>query len=373
MLYWAGSSADALVETDLSGNISAEYVFFNGKRVARIDQPANTIAYYYSDQLGSADAITNASGTITKESDYYPYGGEIPVISGDSNRYKFSGKERDTESGLDNFGARYDSSNLGRFMTPDWAARPTAVPYAVFGDPQSLNLYGYVRNDPVSRADLDGHAAEADAFRNWGDWSPLSYGMFGMTVLASDLLSRSTMQSQEIRAQQQGKNLAWSSLSSAQQGLVPRGEKGWKALSAGAQVNYAAITHALEGTKLSDGTTGLSEIKKVREIGATGVGVEWKQGAAKAFKDSGFVSRWGLHHPGESGMIGKPTDNGIKGSFWQAQGIHVLFNEADEGATGHVHIDYRSGLAHYGDANTEVRHNYRTYKEWFGPIPGYNP
>jgi len=92
-----------------------------------------------------------------KESDYYPHGGEIPIITGDSNRYKFNGKERDTESGLDNFGARYNASSLGRFMTPDWAARPTAVPYAVFGDPQSLNLYGYVRNDPVSRADADGH------------------------------------------------------------------------------------------------------------------------------------------------------------------------------------------------------------------------
>ena len=45
-------------------------------------------------------------------------------------------------------------------MTPDWAGRPTAVPYAVFGDPQSLNLYGYVRNDPVSRADADGHCVE---------------------------------------------------------------------------------------------------------------------------------------------------------------------------------------------------------------------
>jgi len=45
-------------------------------------------------------------------------------------------------------------------MTPDWAARPTAVPYAVFGDPQSLNLYGYVRNDPVSSADADGHESE---------------------------------------------------------------------------------------------------------------------------------------------------------------------------------------------------------------------
>jgi len=46
---------------------------------------------------------------------------------------------------------------MGRFMTPDWAARPTSVPYAVFGDPQSLNLYTYVRNDPVTNADADGH------------------------------------------------------------------------------------------------------------------------------------------------------------------------------------------------------------------------
>ena len=61
-------------------------------------------------------------------------------------------------------------------MQPDWAARPTDVPYAVFGDPQSLNLYGYVRNDPVSRADADGHqGAEADAFINWGDSSVFSY------------------------------------------------------------------------------------------------------------------------------------------------------------------------------------------------------
>jgi RHS repeat-associated protein len=188
MLYWAGSSSDALVETDLSGNATAEYVFFNGRRIARIDQPAGSVEYYYSDHLGSADVITNASGTITKESDYYPYGGEIPIVTGDTNRYKFTGKERDSESGLDNFGARYDSSSLGRFMTPDWAARPTAVPYAVFGDPQSLNLYGYVRNDPVGRADADGHqGAERDAFVTGGDtlaWG--SYGMFGMGL---DLLA----------------------------------------------------------------------------------------------------------------------------------------------------------------------------------------
>lgn len=44
--------------------------------------------------------------------------------------YKFTGKERDSESGLDMFGARYYGSSLGRFMTPDWAEKPIDVPYA---------------------------------------------------------------------------------------------------------------------------------------------------------------------------------------------------------------------------------------------------
>jgi RHS repeat-associated protein len=60
--------------------------------------------------------------------------------------HKFTGKERDSESGLDNFGARYFGSGMGRFMTPDWSAKPQGVPYAVLDDPQSLNLYAYVRN-----------------------------------------------------------------------------------------------------------------------------------------------------------------------------------------------------------------------------------
>lgn len=57
-------------------------------------------------------------------------------------------KERDSEFGLDNFGARYNASSLGRFVTPDWTAKPTNVPYAHFGNPQSLNLYRYVQNNP---------------------------------------------------------------------------------------------------------------------------------------------------------------------------------------------------------------------------------
>lgn len=67
------------------------------------------------------------------------------------------GKERDAESGNDYFGARYYSSAMGRFLSSDWSAMEDPVPYASLEDPQSLNLYSYVRNNPLSRTDPDGH------------------------------------------------------------------------------------------------------------------------------------------------------------------------------------------------------------------------
>jgi RHS repeat-associated protein len=158
-LYWRGSGSDPLSETDLSGNVINTYIFFNGQRVARSDS-AGATHYYFSDHLGSHGVVENAAGSACEQDiDYYPYGGQendycsTPV----AQNYKFTGKERDTESNLDNFGARYNASSLGRFMTPDWSAKPQGVPYAVLGDPQSLNLYAYVRNNPLNRTDPTGH------------------------------------------------------------------------------------------------------------------------------------------------------------------------------------------------------------------------
>jgi RHS repeat-associated protein len=68
------------------------------------------------------------------------------------NRYKFTGKERDSESGLDNFGARYDSSQYGRFMTPD----PLMIMKQKFTDPQRWNMYSYTRNNPLRFTDPTG-------------------------------------------------------------------------------------------------------------------------------------------------------------------------------------------------------------------------
>ena len=95
--------------------------------------------------------MRDALGTILEESDYYPYGGEIRISGTDPNRYKFTGKERDSESGLDNFDFRYYGSSMGRFMSPDddSAQHP--------GNPQSWNLYSYVENKPLNHVDPDGH------------------------------------------------------------------------------------------------------------------------------------------------------------------------------------------------------------------------
>jgi RHS repeat-associated protein len=69
----------------------------------------------------------------------------------------FTSKERDAETGLDYFGARYFSSAQGRFTSPDWNAQPEPVPYSKLDDPQTLNLYSYIRNNPLSGVDSDGH------------------------------------------------------------------------------------------------------------------------------------------------------------------------------------------------------------------------
>src|SRR5579864_587129 len=155
-MYWS-MSPGIVAESDLSGNLTSEYVFFNGKRVARKDLPGGVVSYYFSDSLKAAAVITDSAGNIKSDSDFYPWGGELQFLNNDSNHYKYGGHERDNETGLDYMLARYFSNPLSRFLTPDWAAKPITVPYANFGNPQSLNLYRYAQNNPTTFGDPDGH------------------------------------------------------------------------------------------------------------------------------------------------------------------------------------------------------------------------
>jgi RHS repeat-associated protein len=66
-------------------------------------------------------------------------------------------KMRDTETNLDDFDARYCSSQWGRFISADWSSVPVPVPYANLTNPQTLNLYAIVHDNVVTFADLDAH------------------------------------------------------------------------------------------------------------------------------------------------------------------------------------------------------------------------
>jgi len=150
-MYWPGPSG-TLAETNLAGTINEEYIFFKGQRIARVDRPSGTVHYYFSNHLGSHSMVTSATGSCEQDIDYFPYGGIIvdhcPNVA---QHYRFTGKERDSESGLDNFGARYNASSMGRFMTPD----PSNLSVD-FWLPQTWNRYAYALNNPLAVVDRNG-------------------------------------------------------------------------------------------------------------------------------------------------------------------------------------------------------------------------
>ncbi len=166
-IYWYGAGTEILDESGSSG-ITDEYVYFGGKRVAHRVVSGNVISYYGEDFLGTSRQIYSSTSAICYDADFYPFGGERPPYTNScSPTYKFEGKERDTETNNDDFGARYYSSSFGRWTSPDWSAIPAPVPYANLTNPQTLNLYAMVADDPETFADLDGHDIKyADGLKN---------------------------------------------------------------------------------------------------------------------------------------------------------------------------------------------------------------
>ncbi len=137
---------------DLAGNMSYQT---NG--VA-----SKVISLYYSyNWLGTKRVAVSPAGTRVTSYAILPFGDDLSVSSGiDPSEEHYTRKERDAESGLDNFGARYFGSSLGRFMSPDYdeGRGSSPVPTADFTNPQTLNLYAYALNNPLTNTDSDGHS-----------------------------------------------------------------------------------------------------------------------------------------------------------------------------------------------------------------------
>ncbi len=181
----AGPNGTTVFVYDAMGKLAAEY------STAVNTSPCAT-CYLSADHLGTPRLVVDGSANLIGRHDYLPFGEEIAAGQAGRNtqwgpgndfvNQKFTGKERDSESGLDYFGARYYGSGLGRFTGPDWSAKPTPVPYAVLANPQTLNLYQYMRNNPLGGADQDGHC----------DWcQKLWNGITGNGWQTDDQLTRS--------------------------------------------------------------------------------------------------------------------------------------------------------------------------------------
>jgi RHS repeat-associated protein len=149
------------------------------------------VHWLVTDHLGTPRMIIDQTGSLAniKRHDYLPFGEELfapaggrnstqGYSGGDNIRQQFTSKERDTETGLDYFLARYHSSIQGRFTSPDeFAGGPTELfiavtphnPtfYADLAEPQSLNKYQYCLGNPLRYVDFDGHqTATADDILN---------------------------------------------------------------------------------------------------------------------------------------------------------------------------------------------------------------
>ncbi|HKS82800.1 MAG TPA: RHS repeat-associated core domain-containing protein [Candidatus Acidoferrales bacterium] len=117
---------------------------------------------------------TNAAGTVIAQCTYAPFGQVVTCPTDDgANHYRFTGQERDAETGLDNFLAREFTSQFGRFSQPD----PAGLAAVDLSDPQSLNRYSYVRNTPTGLVDPSGmyYVLECGGGRVAGGTDPGQY------------------------------------------------------------------------------------------------------------------------------------------------------------------------------------------------------
>jgi RHS repeat-associated protein len=172
--YYHDLAGHEVAVMDQNGNWIRGEVYAGGKHLATyVGGTSGTTYFDHGDQVGTGRARTTATGGGAETCQSLPFGDGQSCSGSDISPLHFMDKERDPESNLDDFGARFYSSTYGRWMSPDWSAAPEPVPYADLTNPQSLNLYALVRGNPETFADLDGHEVLAGANQDNNDTNSL--------------------------------------------------------------------------------------------------------------------------------------------------------------------------------------------------------
>jgi RHS repeat-associated protein len=290
---------------DALGLLAAEY--------SNVANPVAGTEYLTADPLGSTRLVTNAAGAVVKRYDYVPFGEEVSAGVGaratadgyGSGTYpnapdvvseKFTAKERDAESGLDYFGARYYGSGLGRFTSPD----PLGGHYE---DPQTLNKYAYVRNNPLTLTDptgldiwLKGCGKDSSTCQNNYAGTTDKDGNFTRTHLTGDQTKDATLGEHGISVTQDGKQYqgVWDTNKGENGTVTVAGEGALKGYNADVNGNCG-------GTCVASGEIRSAD-PKVSDITQALFGV-------LNAKDSGYVKNAGtdalnFFHPGATNFRG---------------------------------------------------------------------
>ena len=132
-----------------------DYIYAGDKLVAaEVATPAGTL-HFHNDHLGTPRLITGNGGATVARHTYWPFGLEITPTYQDAESRKFTGHERDIDTGgavLDYMHARYYTPGLGRFLSVD----PVLDVDRAMHHPQGWNRYSYVENDPTNKSDPNG-------------------------------------------------------------------------------------------------------------------------------------------------------------------------------------------------------------------------
>jgi RHS repeat-associated protein len=108
------------------------------------------ILFFHNDHLGTPIVVTDIEGMVVSKHRYSPFGEELAPEGSNSHTHRFTGHERDNDTGLDYMMARYYGAALGRFLSVDPESDSTLL------DPQSWNQFAYVRNNPIAFVDPHG-------------------------------------------------------------------------------------------------------------------------------------------------------------------------------------------------------------------------
>ena len=143
--YYLRGPGGAVLAEYSGQTLSARYVYAGARRIARIT--GSSASYYLADHLGSTRSLVDEEGAVTATYDYWPYGKVLATSGAESTHFRFTGHERDPESGLDYMLERSYAYDIGRFLRPD----PMQDEYP------GLSPYVYANNNPLKYVDPDGN------------------------------------------------------------------------------------------------------------------------------------------------------------------------------------------------------------------------